>query len=127
MSKILIVDDDRDVLELLKMALESKGYQVIAANSGEEGLQKVTNENPNLIILDVMMETGDKGFDVARKIKKNNNYKNIPILILTAIKEKTSFDFQNQAGNEDWLPVECYLDKSLKLEQIICKIEELLH
>ncbi len=78
-GKILIVDDDRDIVEAMKVVLESKQYEVVTAESGEEGLKKVKFERPDLIILDIMMETGDKGFDVCRELKKDQNNKDIPI------------------------------------------------
>ena len=125
-AKILIVDDDPDIVEAMKVVLESKQYQVAVARNGEEGLKKVKTEKPDLIILDIMMETGDKGFEVARELKKDQNYKDIPILMLTAVKEKTGLDFRKEAGDEVWLPVDAYLDKPLKPEELIAKVEAFL-
>ena len=126
MPKILIIDDDPDISEAIKVVLETKNYKVENAGSGEEGLKKVKLNKPDLIILDVMMETGDKGFDVARDLKNNPDYKNIPILMLTAIKEKTGLDFKNEAGDEAWLPVDDYAEKPLRPDQLIAKVEKLL-
>ena len=126
MSKILIIDDDPDIVEAMKVVLESKDYEADAAYSGKEGLKKMKAQKPDLVILDVMMETGDKGFDVARFIKKHKAYKNIPILMLTAIKEKTGLDFKKEAGDDTWLPVDDYCEKPLKPDELIKKIEGLL-
>jgi len=126
MAKILIIDDDPDISEAIRVVLESKNYKVENAGSGEEGLKKVKLDKPDLIILDVMMETGDKGFDVARDLKNSPDYKNIPILMLTAIKEKTGLDFKNEAGDEAWLPVDDYAEKPLRPDQLIAKVEKLL-
>ncbi|MFQ5951885.1 MAG: PleD family two-component system response regulator [Candidatus Omnitrophota bacterium] len=126
MAKILIIDDDPDIVESMKVILGSKEYEVAFAYSGEEGLNKIRQEKPDLIILDIMMETGDKGFDVARKVKKDESYKGIPILMLTAIKERTGFDFSEEAGDEAWLPVDDYCDKPLRPEELIAKVENLL-
>lgn len=126
MEKILIIDDDPDIVEAMKVVLESKNYQVSNAKNGEEGLKKVKLEKPNLIILDVMMEAADKGFDVARVLKNDKNYEHIPILMLTAIKERTGLDFKNEAGDEAWLPVDDYLDKPLKPNELLAKVELLL-
>ncbi len=125
-SKILIIDDDPDIVEAMKVVLESAKYKVVIAKSGGEGLKKVKPEKPDLIILDVMMETGDKGFDVARALKGSQDSKDIPILMLTAVKEKTGLDFKKEAGDEVWLPVDAYLDKPLKPEELISKVELLL-
>ena len=126
MAKILIVDDDPDIVEAMKVVLEDKNYKVASAKSGEEGLKKVKSDKPDLIILDIMMETGDKGFDVARALKRDKNYKNIPILMLTAIKEKTGLDFKNEAGDEVWLPVDDYVEKPLKPAELLSKVQALL-
>lgn len=126
MAKILLVDDDPDIMESMKVILESKKYEVISAFSGEEGLNKTRKKKPDLIILDVMMETGDKGFDVARELKRDENCKHIPILMLTAIKERTGMGFEKEAGDEVWLPVDDYCDKPLKPEELIAKIKKLL-
>lgn len=126
MAKVLIIDDDEDIVESMKVMLESKGYDVIASYSGTEGLKKAREEKPDLIILDVMMETRDKGFDVARTLKRDKDSRNIPILMLTAVKERTGLDFKNEAGDEVWLPVDDYCDKPLKSDELIPKIEKLL-
>ncbi len=127
MAKILIIDDDPDIVEAMRVVLESKGYWVINAESGEEGLNKARAHKPDLIILDIMMETADKGFDVARELRKDDLFKNVPILMLTALKEKMGLDFKKEAGDSVWLPVEAYLEKPLKPEELISKVEHLLH
>jgi CheY-like chemotaxis protein len=126
MSKILIIDDDPDIVEAMKIVLESKNYEVAIAKSGEDGLKRTRQSKPDLIILDVMMESMDKGFDVARNLKKDENHKDIPILMLTAIKEKTGLGFEKEAGDPDWLPVDGYCEKPLKPDELILKVEMLL-
>lgn len=126
MSKILIIDDDPDIVEAMKVVLESKDHHVTSAKDGESGLKKVRADKPDLIILDIMMETSDKGFDVARQLKWDKNYKDIPILMLTAIKERTGLDFKNEAGDEVWLPVDDYVEKPLKAQELIAKVDSLL-
>lgn len=126
MAKILIIDDDPDIVKSMKVVLENKNYTVISAQTGEEGLNTAKQEKPDLVILDVMMETGDKGFDIARRLKKDESSKGIPILMLTAIKGATGFDFKGEAGDEAWLPVDDYCDKPLNPEGLITKVENLL-
>ena len=126
MAKILIIDDDPDIVESMKVVLESKNYHVTSAKDGEEGLKKAKADKPDLIILDIMMETSDKGFDVARQLKWDKNYKGIPILMLTAIKERTGLDFKKEAGDEVWLPVDDYVEKPLKAQELIAKVGALL-
>jgi len=124
MPNILIIDDDPDIVEAMQVVLESRNYLVVSARNGAEGLKKVKSVKPDLIILDIMMETGDAGFEVAREIKKD--YQDIPILMLTAIKEKTGMGFENEAGDEVWLPVDDYVEKPLKPEELLSKVDALL-
>jgi DNA-binding response OmpR family regulator len=123
---ILIVDDDPDIVEAMKVVLESRGYDVSTAASGAEGLKAIRRSKPALVILDVMMETGDEGFVVARKLRAAKETANIPVLMLTAIKDKTGVSFEKEAGNGTWLPVDDYVEKPLKPGELIAKVEELL-
>ncbi len=124
--KVLIIDDDPDLVEAMKVVLESKNYHVVTAESGEEGLERVRSEHPDLIILDVMMETRDKGFEVSRKIRADHVSRNVPVLMLTAVKEETGTGFARQAGDETWLPVDAYLEKPLTPDELLAKVEDLL-
>lgn len=126
MAKILIIDDDADMVESMKVVLESKEHEVMSAFSGDEGLKKAKDDKPNLVILDIMMETADRGFEVARELKKDKDLNSVPILMLTAIKERTGLDFKNEAGDEVWLPVDDYLDKPLSPDDLIAKVNTLL-
>src|SRR3989339_345444 len=81
-KKILVVDDEPDVVKLLKVRLEASGYAVIEAYDGQEGLDKAHNEMPDLIILDLMLPKLN-GYQVCRMLKFDEDYKNIPIIILT--------------------------------------------
>lgn len=126
MAKILIIDDDPDITEAMKVVLETRDYKVTSAESGKEGLRKVKADKPGLVILDIMMEKDDAGFDVARELKNDPSTKDIPILMLTAIKEKTGLDFKKEAGDEAWLPVDDYMEKPMKPEELLSKVEKLL-
>ena len=125
-KKILIIEDERNICELLSHMLKGNEYETVIALTGADGLRLSTEELPNLIILDVMMESVDKGFDVARNLKNDKNHQDIPILMLTAIKEKTGLGFEKEAGDPDWLPVDGYCEKPLKPEELISKVKELL-
>ena len=115
-AKILIVDDDPDITEAMKIVLENQDYIVNNARNREEVMERVKADSPDLIILDVMMNTVRDGFIISRELKKNHAYKHIPILMITAMKEKTGLDFRPEAGDEDWLPVEDLLDKPVRSE-----------
>jgi len=126
MSKILIIDDDIDIVEAMRIILERRGYQVSSAESGQEGLKKAKQDKPDLIILDVMMEHLDTGFELSRDLKKDQILKDVPILMLTAIKERTGLGFEKEAGDKDWLPVDYYSDKPIKPEELIAGVQRLL-
>lgn len=101
-EKILIVDDDIDSLKLIGLMLQRHGYEVIAANSGNQAIQKATSEVPSLIILDVMMPDMD-GYEVTRRLRTDNNTREIPIIMFTA---KTLIDDKVKAfelGADDYL------------------------
>lgn len=125
-AKILIIDDDPDIAEAMRIILENKGYEVRNALDGAEGMERLKEAKPHLIILDVMMRTSQEGFELSRELKHNMQYKDIPILMLTAVKEKTGLDFKSAAGDESWLPVEGFLDKPVKPAVLLEKVENLL-
>lgn len=126
-GRILIIDDDPDITEAMRVILENKDYEVDSALDGTEGMKRMKTAKPDLIILDVMMNTAEEGFDLSRSLKQNHEYKNIPILMLTAVKQKTGLDLKSAAGDETWLPVEDFLDKPVKPDVLLERVDSLLH
>ncbi len=124
--KILIVDDDVDFVAATKIVLEKSGYHVETCLSAEECLEKVKTIDPDLIIMDVMMETDHSGFDLCREIKRNLKTKEIPVLMLTAVEEKYPMNFESAAGDETWLPVDGYIDKPVEAGVLLERINKLL-
>ncbi len=125
-AKVLIVDDDPDLTKALKATLESKNYIVITASNGSEGMDKISTDKPDLLILDVMMATAEDGFEMARELKNDPQFKKMPILMLTAIKGRTGIDFKSSAGDRDWLPVDSFLDKPVEPQVLLAEIKRLL-
>jgi len=125
-AKILIIDDDPDITEAMRIILENKGYEVLNALDSAEGMNRLKETRPDLIILDVMMRTSQEGFELSRELKHDVQYRDIPILMLTAVGQKTGFDFKSAAGDESWLPVEGFLDKPIKPDVLLEKIADLL-
>jgi DNA-binding response OmpR family regulator len=101
-EKILIIDDDVDTLRLVGMMLQRQGYQIIAANNGEEGLTHAEADIPDLILLDVMMPLMD-GYEVARRLRGNPDTANIPILMFTAKSQLDDKVTGFEAGADDYL------------------------
>jgi two-component system alkaline phosphatase synthesis response regulator PhoP len=124
MPKILIVDDDPDLVEAVTMILESKDYDVIAAYGGIEGLEKAKAEDPDLIVLDVMMPDKD-GYAVCKELKADPKYSKIPILLLTAVVSKISTTrYTQQMGLET--EADDYIDKPVEPAELVRRIEVLL-
>jgi CheY-like chemotaxis protein len=125
-TKILIIDDDQDIRDSVQAILEGRQYKVVTAADRDEGMDKIESEKPDLIILDVMMMTSWQGFEMAREIKKNPKYKEIPILMMTGVKEQTGLDFKSSAGDPTWCPVQGFLDKPVEPDILIAEVERLL-
>ena len=130
-AKILVIDDDPDIVEVLKITLEANSYQVSAANSGSEGLAKVKEMKPDLIILDVMMDTITAGFQVSYQLRSPDprseyaEYAKIPILMLTGIGEKMKMKFSPQTDAE-YLPVDAFIEKPVQTPILLEKVRKLL-
>lgn len=132
-SKILIVDDDPDIVESMRIVLENQGYSVISASSAEEGSEKVVSERPNLIILDVMMPEGTEGFHFVWKLRqeKDPELRDLPILVVTAIHGTTKlrlYPDQEDAsyGPGEYLPVQGFVDKPIQPADLVAKVKALL-
>jgi len=129
MAKILIVEDDPDMVTALRLPLEAAGYEVHTASSAQEGLEKVKEVEPDLIILDVMMETTTAGFQFSLQLRSPDPkseyapYRDIPILILTAIHTTTSLRF---GPDEAYLPVDDFVDKPVDPDALLGKVRTLL-
>ena len=102
-EKILVVDDEEDILELLRFNLSREGCQVFCASSGEEALRLVRSEIPDLMVLDLMLP-GIDGLEVARRLKSDPNTKNLPIVMLTAKGEEADIVTGLELGADDYVP-----------------------
>lgn len=125
MSKILLIDDDRDFVEINRVALDSKGFEVITAHDGDTGVEKAVKETPDLVVLDVMMTTKTEGYYVARRIREQEKLKHIPIIMLTAVREKMDVPWQFEP-DDTWLPITEFIEKPLSPSKLADKIKEIL-
>ena len=131
-SKILIVDDDENIVEAMKVVLESKDYEVVTAHDGEEGMKRVQDSKPDLGILDVMMSSMTDGFKVSRKLKSDPQTAHIPILMITAIHREMDDKFTrgfvrySPETDDDYLPVDEFLDKPVQPSDLLERVGKLL-
>jgi CheY-like chemotaxis protein len=117
-KKIMIIDDDIDLVEAMRITLETDNYEVIDAQEGQKGLEILKKEKPDLLILDVMMGTLDEGFHIAYQIRNDEEIKDIPILMITAVGAQTGFEFDKQR-DEDFLPVNEFIEKPVNPQVLL--------
>ena len=121
MALIAVIDDDPDIREASSLVLNSKGYDVITASNPKDGYTIVKEKNPDLIILDVMMDEPDDGFFLAQKLRKNNI--KTPIIMYTSISKAIGLDF----GAGELVPVDDFVEKPITPEVLIQKVESFLN
>ena len=124
--KILVVDDDPDILDAVALILESQGYEVVTARDGIEGLANLKAEQPDLMILDLMMPKMD-GFAVCKELQdpRWSKYKDIPILILTSVREEASRRrYELETGLE--LDVDDYVEKPMSPDVLLKRVSTLI-
>jgi DNA-binding response OmpR family regulator len=124
-KKILIIDDDRDYGEALKIVLENNGYQVRHALNRKDGRSAIEADAPDLIILDVMMEKHTDGFDLCADLKDDDACRHIPIIMVTAVTEKTGFKF-SPATDGDYLQADDYISKPVPVTELLSRVNRLL-
>jgi len=124
MPKILIVDDEPEILELVKECLENNDYEVVTASDGKEGLAKAQNEKPDLILLDIMMPNMDGG-EAVKALKVDSTTRNIPILLLSGVVSSAEETKDQLSVNieDTYYPA---MAKPFELPVLLAKIEELL-
>lgn len=123
-KKILLVDDDIDLLDQNKMLLENKGYEVITAESGDEGWKMFTTQNPDAVVVDLIMEEMDSGFLLCHKIKKTEHGKSIPVFMLTSAAYETGFKFGASTKEEkEWIQCDGVIHKPVVIDDLIAKIQ----
>ena len=119
MKKVLIVDDEQDIVESLKFVLETEGYECYSAFNGEDGLKSAKELIPDLIILDIMMPKMN-GYKISRLLKFDNKYKDIPIIMLTARSQEEDKLIGEETGADE------YITKPFDLDYVVGKVNERL-
>ncbi len=128
-AKILVIDDDPDFVDAVTPILQSALYDVISAANPTEGKEKVLKEKPDLILLDIMMDSLFDGFSLCHNIKTAKEFKDMkdtPIIFVSAVKEMTGSRFQFKAEEQGLIGPDDYIDKPVKPDDLIARIERLL-
>ena len=118
-GKILIVDDDADFIEIEKVVLQKEGYDIAVAYNGEECLQKIDEDQPDLIILDIAMQTSYEGADVAQVLRDRQDTRHIPIIVVT------SQPVQSVYPEDMWYPTDVFLRKPVDRYELIEKVNNI--
>ena len=123
MAKILVVDDDPDFVEAMRLTLERNGYTVVSAVSGDEGLAKVRADKPDLVILDVIMSSVLDGLQMSRRMAEDPEHKRIPILMVTSI---ANTDYAALFPTDEYVSIDGFLSKPVPPDVLIQRVSELL-
>lgn len=129
--KLLMIDDDVNLVNVFRLVCVAKGYEFHAAHSASEGLEKIREVDPDLIILDVIMEDFVAGFRVVSELRASGPdspywaYRDVPIVMLTSVTSKTHVDFSDRVGTA-LLPVDAFVEKPVKPSEILGRIEGIL-
>ena len=124
---IVLVDDDIDIVEVIARLLKDNGYQVRSFSGMDEALIQMSAEKPDLVITDLMMESLDSGFVFSRRIKENPEFRDIPVVIITAAGSRRGFDFRPAGPNDlEAMHVMAFLEKPVNPKQLLAKIAEIL-
>lgn len=122
---VLLIDDDADVHEVVKMILEPKGFQVECALTGPAGLEAARQVMPDVLLLDIMLDTPSEGFHIAYTIKNDDVLKQIPIVIISSIGKKMGIDYAKELGTE-YVPASQFIEKPFNAETLLNAVNQAL-
>ena len=125
-KKIVIIDDNTDYLFTMSTFLDRNGFQTFTAEDGQQGVALIEKEHPDLVLLDVMMETLYSGFEVCRKMRTEPNLKEIPIIGISGMGDELGVKFDKDRDGEYFSP-DHFFEKPVDREKLLAKIAELLN
>lgn len=122
---IVVIDDDPDVQEALRLMLEPQGFRITSCLTGPSGLAAARAEKPDLILLDIMLSTPSEGFHLAYELRKDDRVGHVPIIMISSIGQTMGLDFARETGS-DYLPADRFLDKPLTASKVLDTVHEVL-
>jgi len=127
METILIVDDDTELSEMLAEVIESEGYDTDTADSLDRARARLAESVPDLLILDIMFpENPAGGFDLARELRASEATRSLPIILLTAVNQELPMDFSSKDIDDEWMPVQDFVEKPPDIASLMAKVRDLL-
>ncbi len=120
---VLLVDDDSDFVEMNRALLEENGYRVKVAFNGKQCLEEVAARRPDLIILDMVMESANDGFDVSRELRNSELTRDIPLVMITSVNDSIPFRIE---PDHTWLPVDALLEKPVDPQLLLAVVDKAL-
>lgn len=124
MPKILVVDDDPDFVETTRMVLEANGYQVVSAGNSEQGLRKLAEEKPDLVILDVIMSTVLDGLSMSQQMQESPEFRRVPVLMVTSI---ANTDYAALFPTDEFINISGFLTKPISSQQLLGQLKRILN
>lgn len=125
-KRILIVDDDRDIVASMTLVLEAMGHQVDAVHTTDQALDRARDFDPELMVLDVMFpENPSAGFELARALRREPDFRRTPMLMLSAVNSRTHMAFSNKDRDDHWLPVDRFEEKPVAPNRLVELVDEL--
>ena len=123
MAKILVVDDDPDFVEFTRIVLEREGHTIVSAAGGGEALDKIAEDTPDLIVLDVIMDTVLDGLSVSQELGEHEDYKQVPIIMITSI---ANTDYAELFPTDEYVHLDTFLTKPVAPERLVKEVNRLL-
>ena len=123
MKRILIIDDDPDFVEATRLVLVREGYDVISAGNGQDGLRSIQEHAPDLIILDIIMDTVLEGLYVSRELAEDPGHRDVPILMVTSI---ANSDYAALFPTDEYIHISDFVSKPITPEQLVARAAALL-
>jgi CheY-like chemotaxis protein len=125
-TRVLLVDDDVDFLNAVRLMLEAAGYDVVSAHTGGEAVKLLRETRVDVAILDLMMEEPDAGIAVAHFLRRQPEMRGIPVILATAVTEKTGFRVSlDDPDDRDWLQVDAWVDKPVDPQVLLAEVRRL--
>jgi len=123
MHKILVVDDDPDFVWVCRTILEAEGYQVLEAANGTQALERMRQDRPDLVLLDVMMSTTLEGVDVSKEIEVDSALKGVPIVMISSI---GTSPYASEFPEDERIPIDAWISKPIQPEMLLKTVRRLL-